>query len=424
MWGSCVIFYNGGMSDARYISFDILLTQLAEEKDGLVSSTVAAILKEILDYSVIPQREVHRSVGCMFDAVLEVLRQSVIDTADSNQALLCEAVGHNQAAISSQLVEHCLVQRVSIGAVLRAYRMVLTGIQQWCARLARRQGLPMEQNLQLVEYLWVAGDQLMIQIAQLYDDVAVEGSARRGALKQEFLGQLVEGRATHATELAQRASSLGLPEGGECAVILGRASQAEEWIQWVEHHVATGAAPALAAQVDGQLVGLVPECKDVGVLPEAPEGVVCAVGSCGGADSWGKSFAEARSVLVALPPEATGWHSIESLGWKVAVGQLPGVGEALTRSLYDPLGQSRPGEMPLFKCIEVFVEAGRNYRLAAEQLYIHENTLRNKVARFERLTGQSLSDINVCLGVLWVSYYLKLPRGDDESRSKDRLVNT
>ena len=40
--------------------------------------------------------------------------------------------------------------------------------------------------------------------------------------------------------------------------------------------------------------------------------------------------------------------------------------------------------------------------------YIHENTLRNKVAKFEQITGRRLNDIDACIELIWLRHDMAL----------------
>ncbi|WP_326502520.1 helix-turn-helix domain-containing protein [Rothia nasimurium] len=83
-------------------------------------------------------------------------------------------------------------------------------------------------------------------------------------------------------------------------------------------------------------------------------------------------------------------------------------GDVVGQGLLAPLREDRGGGEALLMYVWAFLEFGRSYRDAVQALYIHENTLRNKVAKFEQITGRRLNDIDACIELIWLRHDMAL----------------
>jgi DNA-binding PucR family transcriptional regulator len=96
----------------------------------------------------------------------------------------------------------------------------------------------------------------------------------------------------------------------------------------------------------------------------------------------------------------TGVHDVPSLGLRAAVAADADVGDALCARYLEPLaGGSSAGE--LRATLRAYLACGMHVERTAERLFVHQNTVRYRLARFEELTGASLREPEVAFEVWW-----------------------
>jgi DNA-binding PucR family transcriptional regulator len=76
------------------------------------------------------------------------------------------------------------------------------------------------------------------------------------------------------------------------------------------------------------------------------------------------------------------------------------VGEALTARYVDPL-IAEPSGYELIASLRAYFECEMHFERAAKRLFVHQNTLRYRIARFEAITNASLREPTVAFEVWW-----------------------
>lgn len=151
----------------------------------------------------------------------------------------------------------------------------------------------------------------------------------------------------------------------------------------------------LVANVDGDLVGFLATPPS-----QAPSGVV-GIGPPTRADCLADSFQLAtRAFDTAHAFGLSGVHSFDGLGLLPAVLADTDVGESVQRRYLQPVVhvESLP---ELLGTIRTYFACGMHIDRAAKQLFLHPNTLRNRIGKFEELTGARLRDPTVAIEVWW-----------------------
>lgn len=253
----------------------------------------------------------------------------------------------------------------------------------------------------------------MVQAARDYEPALLSDAERRKVEKRDFLTRLVQG-ALEAADEERLASRLGLPGELEYQVVLGRELSPIVWASEVESAFSGVLASAVADAVEGSLVGVLPALEGVDAaisrVSERQElrGGALALGCPVRVGKLAESLEEARAVLASLEPGSVGCFDARSRGWRLAVACTPWLGEVVEQGLLAPLRENHGGGEALLMYVWAFLEYGRSYRDAAQALYIHENTLRNKVAKFEQVTGCRLNDIDTCIELMWLRHDMAL----------------
>ncbi|MBV9213994.1 MAG: helix-turn-helix domain-containing protein [Actinobacteria bacterium] len=153
---------------------------------------------------------------------------------------------------------------------------------------------------------------------------------------------------------------------------------------------------ALAAVLDDEVVGVVARA------PRVPPGVVAGLGTAcclAGLDS---SFMLAtRALETAIAYGIEGVVDIDELSLRPAILTEPHLGERLMDRYIRPLTSEGPFGETLRRTVHEYLARGMRVRTTADSLYVHPNTLRHRLDRFEEITRADLSRTQVLLELWW-----------------------
>ena len=93
-----------------------------------------------------------------------------------------------------------------------------------------------------------------------------------------------------------------------------------------------------------------------------------------------------------------GVRDLDGLGVLPAIVADRAVGDALVRRYLEPLAGS---QAEIAASLRVLFECDMHVERAAEQLFVHPNTLRYRIGRFEEMTGANLRNTTSALEVWW-----------------------
>ena len=155
----------------------------------------------------------------------------------------------------------------------------------------------------------------------------------------------------------------------------------------------------LAAELDGDVIGLSPQA------PRSVTAGVVGVGPAARPDELAGSFPLAsRAMDAAIAFGLPGVHAFGDLGLLPAIVADTEVGEALWQRFVRPFDDVRYGA-EIVSAIRAWFGCGMHVDRTAAQLAVHPNTLRNRIARFEDLTGADLHDAAAAMQVWWALHY-------------------
>ena len=162
---------------------------------------------------------------------------------------------------------------------------------------------------------------------------------------------------------------------------------------------ATMHRPGLRVTLDGDLAGFLRERPG-----DAVPGTV-GVGPPRPLDELADSFRLAtRAFRCAQRFGLAGVYAIDDLGLLPTVADDRDVGEALCRRYLEPLGDGSSAA-ELRATLRAYFECSMNVECAAERVYVHRNTVRYRIGRFEELTGAQLRDARTAFEVWWALDY-------------------
>jgi hypothetical protein len=151
----------------------------------------------------------------------------------------------------------------------------------------------------------------------------------------------------------------------------------------------------LAVLADDELIGFTE------VRPPASSPGVIGVGPARPVDELKSSFRVACRVLAAADAFGlSGAHDLDSVGVLPAVLDDDDVGEALVLRYVEPVRTTSSGEA-ILSALRAWLDAGMHTRRAAAQIFVHPNTLRYRIRRYQELAGVDLTDPAEALKAWW-----------------------
>ncbi|QKW37441.1 helix-turn-helix domain-containing protein [Actinomadura sp. NAK00032] len=155
--------------------------------------------------------------------------------------------------------------------------------------------------------------------------------------------------------------------------------------------------PALSALLDGLLFAV------TAAPPAGPDGA--AAGLAGPAEAEHLAAARRLAVSALAAAEATGRTGVVHVA-EVAVVAAAADRTDLASILLDRYRGARAdlgaNAGPVARAVCAWLEAGRDVTAAAEALFVHPNTVRNRVQRFTEATGIDASDTFGGVNAWWL----------------------
>lgn len=160
--------------------------------------------------------------------------------------------------------------------------------------------------------------------------------------------------------------------------------------------VEDGHRRALVAWIDGDVCGFVRE------LPARRLPVTVGVAAASPLLELPAGFRLAsRALDTAVALGRTGVHDLASLGLHPAILADPDVSETLDRRYVEPLERRGPAGAVILDTVERYLRADCRAAETAAALFVHKNTLRYRLNRFEELTRCSLRSTETLSEVWW-----------------------
>lgn len=349
--------------------------------DSIAERSIAQVLDEIPSYAGLEREELFLSV-------------------QRNLGLACETMRRGEVPRPEEIwqAERTTLERLHAGMpvvdVLSGFRVAMAAIQDRVVELADEMGVPDHDVVVLTRLLWRLGDIFSARGAAAYRGYDVRLAVADERRRREWLTGLLTG-AIPPTQVAQGRASYDLPRDATYRALV-TAPLDDTHLERVQTTIESGQSPAITAAHGGGLVGIVVD------VPDDPGGGLVAVGPAVPPDRLADSFGTAQTVLAAARRGRTeGVHTLEGLGWRVGV-PLDGEVDDLLRARYlQPLLDAGAFGHEVIRALEVYLDRERSIPATAAALHVHVNTLRYRLARFEELTGRSLTSTDTLVELAW-----------------------
>ncbi|WP_067879897.1 PucR family transcriptional regulator [Nocardia vermiculata] len=291
---------------------------------------------------------------------------------------------------------------VSLDAMLRGWQIVVGETierigtsQDWATR-------PGAALISVLGSLLRASDAATVAYSSGHREAESQINRRLDNRRDEMVRALAEG-SLPAGELRRRAQYIGLRLDGSYAAF--RAITAEpEHTEW-ELRQRPGFRPphGVVALLDGDVVGA---CDPRDAAPPPP-GVYLGIGPECPLERMPHSLHIAGRVAdTARLFGKPGRHTLIDLGVLPAVVGDSDIGAAVVARYITPIHTAEAGA--ILATVDAYLAAGLNASETGHRLYLHHNTVRYRLSRFEELTGASLKDPHVAQQVWWALRYREL----------------
>ncbi|MFR9794882.1 helix-turn-helix domain-containing protein [Streptomyces sp. MS06] len=324
------------------------------------------------------------SVAGVRTMVPEVAALTSADIAGHTRALLAAATralaarrGPTPAELS--FVEDLGVTRarqgVPIEAVLRAVHVAERAIWSRAREMAPGAGVGAELLLDARELYDDWAEAVRARLIEAHRATRADQGVRAGNRNAALLRRVLQGGSAAALAVAEA----GLPSGGLWLLVLRPDADGGS----VQHRL-PGEGAVLSAVVDGLLVG---------VLAQAPPGGLAGPGRAGLAGPTGpEELAAARRLAVAALAAAeatgrTGTVHVAEVAALAAVLDRADLATVLLERHQQALAALGVNAEPVALAVRAWLEADRDVAEAAERLFVHPNTVRNRLQRFAEATG-------------------------------------
>jgi hypothetical protein len=369
-------------SDATW---DLLAGTLSGEQTELTRRVGDAIRAEIPTYRMIPREALDTEVGVELAQVLRPAARIPAALTDRQHAELA-AVGEERAR-----------QGVPVDDVLRAWRIGIEVVVGYAREVGQRLSIDDARVLEFVQSALAWSDLAMVVTTRAHRRVELAGTYAADERHANFVRETLLGTVPSA-ELRIQAEMYGLDPADEYVAVRARLGQRVTQCQLERAlglHDSAVERCGLCAVVDGDVAGFLTEAP-----PSHVEGIV-GFGPARPLERLAESYrSAARALVTAEACGLRGAYDIASLGLRPALALDTEVSEVLRRRYLQPLAStSSAGE--LIATLRAYLACGMHVERTATQLFVHQNTVRYRIARFEELTGASLADTEVLLEVWW-----------------------
>lgn len=369
-------------------ALEALFDTLLNDQQIIANRVRVAMQNQLPTYRTMPTAVLDTEVAQEVRWILSAARSGGIPGADHDNSEMV-AIGQARARYG-----------VPVDEMLRAWRIGLDAVMDYIRELIAHLNIDETGMLDAVQSGLAWSDVAMLATAEAYHEagryVLAEDELRAAFIRGTLFGTVPP------TELRVRAQTYGLDPALDYVAVRakvdqGRTAQAlEQTLGFPESGRLGG---GLVTLVDDHIAGLLsePPARDVdGIVGFGPPRPV---------ERLPESYRLAsRALMTAQACDLRGAYDIAALGLRVAVAADTDISELLYARYLEPLGDSA-SSTELITTLRVYLDCGMHVEKAAAQLFVHQNTVRYRLARFEELTGASLRDTKVICELSWTLDY-------------------
>ena len=368
-----------------HIAWDILFDTLLAQRAQVAARVREAIQVQLSSYRTMPREALNNEVGFQVEQVLRSAHAGHAAVSDSELVELA-AIGETRAH-----------QGVPVDDMLRAWRIGVEVVIGYAREAARQLDIDDAQVLEFVQSTLAWSDVAMVTTARAHRKTELALALAEEERGTSFVRGALFG-TTPATELRIQAEAYGLDPTREYVAVrawLGEDSAQRKLERAIGFHDPLRHRRGICAVIDGDIAGF---------LSEAPPTIAHSAVGYGPPrplDRLAESYRlAARALMTMQACGLRGVHDIASLGLRAAVVMDADVGDWLRKRYLEPL-EAGGSPCELIATLRAYLGCGMHVERTATRLFVHQNTVRYRLARFEELTGASLRETEALFEVWW-----------------------
>ncbi|WP_320672731.1 PucR family transcriptional regulator [Patulibacter defluvii] len=355
-----------------------------EARDAeLVRQIVARIEREVASFRRLPPGLLHADVQANFAEALGSLRG--------------RRPPDGQSARWTTTARERILQGIPLGDVLFAIQIAFSEFWALLTEVLGPDGLPSATMLGVSRFYVAASDAAIAAAvtadAELRDRHAHDEEARHDAFVEAAINGSLDDQRLEITS-----SGFGLDP---------RAQYVTSRVRFLDPGSSRGLAHRVRLALGGRpgVVGRVVGGDLVAIAPVAPDPIAGTIVTFAGPallrETPHSYVLATRTMRTATALRLTGHVAFDELSILPAVAADGALGDVFDQRYLRPLrAQGLQGEA-IVATLSAWLRSGMRFEVAAHALEVHPNTLRNRLRRFEQLTGRSLRDFTTLVELWW-----------------------
>jgi hypothetical protein len=330
--------------------------------------------------------------------------EDILQTTSRNQEIIYSGLAANEAPMQPedrQVIRAGgaarAVQGISLEDLMHAWRIGLDVLRRRAHEHAAERGYSATALLGFLELaiLWMNAG--MEATVSGHHDAELQAMRQHAEQRVNFLRRILTGGLS-TPELHRSIEAYAIDPGGDYFVLRARPSSSQETVD-MERQLQAGSGgqrDSFAAVLDGDLCGFASR------VPKGWMGSPIGLSPAVSLENLDRGFRLAtRALEVALSLDAVGCCEFDELGVLPAVLADSEVTASLSQKYIAPLHVLGANAGAVLDTVECFIRRGLRYEPTAAELFVHVNTVRYRVGRFEELTGASLRNGDDIIGAGW-----------------------
>jgi hypothetical protein len=362
-----------------------LIDEVLREREALARRIVARVSSEFVPYAT--QRPEDLLPGILSN--VELVLRAVRDDRTPTEGDLASIVEHGKLRAR---------QGIGVDDLLHAWRIAVDEAVETITQAGRADDVPADALLDLVNDLHRTSDRTMIAAARGHREQELELAGSQRDQRSDLVRRLLQGSLTPVA-VGVHAEIHGLDTDRSYQAVRARPGD-RSTVADLERRLGltagAGRPTGLGAVIDGDLAGFTANA------PAGPVDAPVGLGPPVPLHRLDESFRRAsRALATAAAFGMTGVYELGELGVRPAILADAELGDELKRRYLDPLMDSSDIAQTLVETTRRYLENGMRVEATARAMFLHANTLRYRLKRFEELTRCDLKDPDQRIEVWW-----------------------